>query len=80
MKTNECILEHLSNHYGISSRSPLLPILFLFYNTDLLAICSNITPALSANAFIDDTSLLAIDLSTEENCFYLASAHKGGLK
>lgn len=80
MKTNECILDHLSIQCGIPQGSPLSPILFLFYNADLLDICSSITPGLSANAFIDDTSLLAIGPSTEENCLNLAKAHKGCLE
>lgn len=80
MKTNECILDHLSIQCGIPQGSPLSPILFLFYKADLLDICSSITPGLSANAFIDDTSLLAIGSSTEENCLNLAKAHKGCLE
>lgn len=80
MKTNKYILDHLSIQCGISQGSPLLPILFLFYNTDLLDICSNITPGLSANAFIDDTNLLAIGPSTKKNCLSLAKAYKGCLE
>lgn len=76
MKTNEYILEDLSIQCGIPQGSLLSPILFLSYNADLLDICSSITPKLSASAFIDDTSLLAIGLSTKENCLNLAKAHK----
>ena len=76
MKTNEYILEDLKIQCGIPQGSPLSPILFLFYNADLLNICSSINPKLSASAFIDDTSLLAIGSSTEESCLNLAKAHK----
>lgn len=80
MKTNGCILDHLLIQCGIPQGSPWLPILFLFSNADLLDICSSITPGLSANGFIDDTSLLAIGPSTEKNCLNLAKAHKGCLE
>lgn len=67
MKTNKYILEDLSIQCGIPQGSLLSPILFLSYNADLLDICSSITQKLSASAFIDDTSLLAIGLSTKKN-------------
>lgn len=76
MKSNEYTLKDLLIQCGIPQGSPLSPILFLFYNTDLLDICSSISPTLSANALIDDTSLLAMGSSTEENCLNLAKAHK----
>lgn len=76
MKTNEYLLEDLSIQCGIPQGSLLSPMIFLFYNADLLDICSSITPKLSASAFIDNTSLLAIGLSTKENCLNLAKAHK----
>lgn len=80
MKTNECILDHLSIQCGISQRSPLLPILFLFYNADLLDIRLSITSGLSANVFIDNTNLLAIGPSTEKNFLNLTKAHKRYLR
>lgn len=54
---------------------PLSPVLFLFYNADLLDDCNNAAPGLSVNAFIDDTTLCAINPSTEENCRLLKLAH-----
>lgn len=60
---------------GIPQGSPLSPILFLFYNADLLEKWSSVAQGLSINAFIDDTTLCAISPSTEENCKLLASAH-----
>lgn len=76
MKTNKCKLKYLSIQYGISQGSLLSPILFLFYNANLLDICLIITPRLFANAFINDTSLLVIGPSTEKNCLNLAKAYK----
>lgn len=76
MKTNEYTLKDLSFQCSISQGSPLLLILFLFYNANLFDICSSFTPTFSANAFINDTSLLAMGSSTEENFFNLAKAHK----
>lgn len=80
IKTNICILDHLSIQYGIPQGSLLSPIFFLFYKANVLDICSSIIPGQSANAFIDDTSLLAIGPSIKKNCLNLAKAHKKCLK
>lgn len=75
IRSNEFTSAKLPISCGIPQRSPLSPILFLFYNADLLVECSNAATGLSVNAFIDDTTLCAVSPSTEENRKLLASAN-----
>jgi Reverse transcriptase (RNA-dependent DNA polymerase) len=53
---------------GIPQGSPLLPILFLFYNIKLLEICTNTEPGVTVSGFIDDVNILAYSQSTAGNC------------
>lgn len=75
IQSNEFTSAELPITCGIPQGSPLSPILFLFYNADLLNDCSSAAPGLSVNSFIDDTTLCAISPSTEENCRLLTLAH-----
>ncbi|KAK0367942.1 zinc knuckle [Colletotrichum limetticola] len=58
---------------GIPEGSPLSPILYLFYNADLLDSC-NETGDTTATGFIDDVAILAVGDSTEETCQKLQEA------
>ncbi|KAK7433457.1 reverse transcriptase, partial [Colletotrichum acutatum] len=58
---------------GIPQGSPLSPILYLFYNADLLDSC-NETGDTTATGFIDDVAILAVGDSTEETCQKLQEA------
>lgn len=64
IRSNEFASAELRIWCGILQGSLLSPILFLFYNADLLEKCSKITSGLSVNAFIDDTTLCANSPST----------------
>ena len=44
---------------GVPQGSPLLPILFLFYNSELLDLCQQPKEGLSAIGFADDINMLA---------------------
>jgi hypothetical protein len=44
---------------GISQGSPLLPILFFFYNTNLVEICNLPTLPASGTSFVDNLNALA---------------------
>jgi ribonuclease HI len=60
---------------GIPQGSPISPILYLFYNADLLEACEDSNLQTSAIGFIDDVSIIAASNSTETNCQSLASIH-----
>ena len=52
---------------GIPHGSSLSPILFLFYNAELLEICNPTRVRVSSRGFIEDVNPLAYESSTEDN-------------
>lgn len=58
---------------GIPQGSPLSPILFLFYNADLIHTCNG--PSSSAVGFVDDVDILTWGTSPQENCRRLEDIH-----
>jgi retron-type reverse transcriptase len=48
----------------IPQGSPLSPILYLFYNTDLLEDCENASLRISPIGFVDDVNILIYELIT----------------
>ena len=65
---------------GIPQGSPLSPILFLFYNAELLEICAGPRSETSAVGYVDDVNILAVGTSTEDNCRKIERVHKRCLK
>jgi hypothetical protein len=61
-------LEKSRVNAGIPQGSLILPILYLFYNADLLNISENRTLRTSLTGFMDDVNLLAYGTTTEGNC------------
>ena len=53
---------------GIPQGSPVSPILFLFFNKDLIDFCTQGTGKVLAIGFVDDVNILVVGNSTESNC------------
>lgn len=74
LKTGEYVTEWLKITVGTPQRSPLSPILFLFYNAPLLeALASR---GIFASGFVDDIGLLVGGRSAKENNDTLVKAHE----
>ena len=61
---------------GIPQGSPLSPILYLFYNADLVQELGSFSPFLDAIGYIDDVGILVTGNSTEDNCNLLRKAYE----
>ena len=59
---------------GIPQGSPLSPILYLFYNADLIEACK--TGNTEAVGYIDDASILAVGPTAPSNCKTLKAIHQ----
>jgi Reverse transcriptase (RNA-dependent DNA polymerase) len=68
VKVNDFILPEASISAGIPQGSPILLILYLFYNADLMEKCNNIRLCTSMTGLIDDVNILTYGQSAEENC------------
>ncbi len=77
LKTSEYTTPLTPINTGIPQGSPLSPILYLFYNSDLIDRC-NTAERLNtvATGFVDDIGLLTVGNTTEETCENLRKIHK----
>ena len=73
---NGRVTEEFAVRTGIPQGSPISPILYLFYNADLLEICERPGTNTSALGFVNDVNVLAYGKSTEENCRTLERIHR----
>ena len=60
---------------GIPQGSPISPILFLFFNMELVDLAARSTCGISELGFVDDVNILAFGTSTESNCRALECIH-----
>lgn len=58
---------------GILQGSPISPILYLFYNADLIEACK--TQEMEAVGYIDDASIIAVGLTAQRNYKTLKGIH-----
>lgn len=60
---------------GIPQGSPISPILFLFFNADLVECCESLQLNTTSLGFVDDVNILTYGRTTEQNCRHLETAH-----
>ena len=60
---------------GIPQGSPVSPILFLFFNAELVKGCEKLGIKASPVGFVDDVNILAYKRSTADTCETLSKAH-----
>ena len=68
--------QEIHTHGGIPQGSPLSPILFLFYISELLERFTEPAKGILGIGFVDDTNLITWGKSAGENCRKLTEAHK----
>ena len=61
---------------GIPQGSPISPIIYLFYNADLLNTCLDLSLRTDATGFVDDVNILAYGGSATNNCRAIEIIHK----
>ena len=61
---------------GIPQGSPISPILFLFFNMELVELCARSPLKISGLGFMDDVNILTYGKTMEGNCWVLEHTHQ----
>ncbi|EDN08137.1 predicted protein [Histoplasma mississippiense (nom. inval.)] len=72
----ECTTEPLHVETGIPQGSPISPVLYLFYNADILEDAPLRVTGAAAGGWIDDIYFFTSSCTTDENCRKLARMHE----
>lgn len=72
--------ERFETAVGIPQGSLLLPILYLFYNSDLIETCTDVVLNSTTSGFIDDIAVLVRGELAEENLLTLQSLYTKTIK
>lgn len=75
LKLPEFESEPFNIHTGIPQGSPLSPILYLFYNADMLDLGNDRELRATATSWIDDIGIMVTGKTAEENCQALQTVH-----
>lgn len=76
LKTSKYRMEKLTISTRIPQSSLFSPILYLFYNTDLIDKCIQLDPNIKASCFIDDIMFIVIEKSLKVICGLFFSSHQ----
>ena len=76
IRLDEHTTEMIGIQTGIPQGSPLSPVLYLFYNADLIEECQDEQLRTWTVGYIDDVSIITVGESTESNCRRLATVHE----
>ena len=68
--------EWVQTNSGIPQGSPILPILFLFFISELLEGMKDVEGETLGFGFVDDTNIITWGDSAQENCTRLEEEHK----
>ena len=61
---------------GVAQGSPVSPVFYIFYNSDLLENCTNRDERTQATGYIEDTSIMVMGDSAEDNVMQLWRIHE----
>ena len=80
IKLPEYTSEPMATPTGIPQGSPLSPILYLFYNADLIECTGNDPLRSTSTGWIDDVGILVRGESTEANCRTLETVYQSAAR
>jgi hypothetical protein len=74
VKARQTIMSNVN--VGISQKSSVSSILYLFYNANLLKLLEQSSRKMTVIGFVNDINILIYDISTISNCRLLKEMHE----